>query len=59
MSNFGKVNEIYAKYYGGELKPARSCVAVKTLPKNSKVEVEVIAIVPWYLLNIHLVCFSR
>ena len=38
---FGAVNEVYGKYFTG--KPARSCVAVKTLPKNVLCEVEVIA----------------
>ena len=32
MNDFGKFNAIYAKYFTS--KPARSCVAVKTLPKN-------------------------
>ena len=32
MDDFGAFNEIYGKYFTG--KPARSCVAVKTLPKN-------------------------
>lgn len=41
MADFGTFNEIYAKYFTG--KPARSCVAVKTLPKNVLCEVEVIA----------------
>lgn len=41
MSDFAAFNEVYAKYFTG--KPARSCVAVKTLPKGSLVEVEVIA----------------
>ncbi len=41
MDNFAKFNEIYGKYFSG--KPARSCVAVKTLPKNVLVEVDVIA----------------
>lgn len=41
MGDFAKFNEIYAKYFTG--KPARSCVAVKTLPKNVLCEVEVIA----------------
>ena len=41
MGDFGAFNEIYAKYFTG--KPARSCVAVKTLPKNVLCEVEVIA----------------
>lgn len=41
MGDFATFNEIYGKYFTG--KPARSCVAVKTLPKNVLVEVEVIA----------------
>lgn len=41
MNDFATFNEIYAKYFTG--KPARSCVAVKTLPKNVLCEVEVIA----------------
>lgn len=41
MGDFAAFNEIYAKYFTG--KPARSCVAVKTLPKNVLCEVEVIA----------------
>ena len=41
ISDFAKFNEIYAKYFTG--KPARSCVAVKDLPKGVLVEVEVIA----------------
>lgn len=41
MGNFAAFNEIYARYFTG--KPARSCVAVKTLPKNMLVEVELIA----------------
>ena len=41
MADFGAFNAVYEKYFTG--KPARSCVAVKTLPKGVKVEVEVIA----------------
>lgn len=41
MSDFAAFNEIYGKYFTS--KPARSCVAVKTLPKSVLVEVEVIA----------------
>ncbi len=41
MSDFGVFNEIYGQYFSG--KPARSCVAVKELPKGVLVEVEVIA----------------
>ncbi len=41
MSDFAAFNAVYGKYFTS--KPARSCVAVKTLPKNVLVEVEVIA----------------
>ncbi|MCH3971221.1 MAG: RidA family protein [Oscillospiraceae bacterium] len=41
MGDFAAFNEVYGKYFTG--KPARSCVAVKSLPKNVLVEVEVIA----------------
>ena len=41
MADFGAFNEVYGKYFTE--KPARSCVAVKTLPKNVLCEVEVIA----------------
>ena len=43
MGDFAAFNEVYARYFTE--KPARSCVAVKTLPKNVLCEVEVIAIV--------------
>ena len=41
MNDFAAFNGVYGKYFTS--KPARSCVAVKTLPKNVLVEVEVIA----------------
>lgn len=41
MGDFAAFNEVYGKYFTS--KPARSCVAVKTLPKNVLCEVEVIA----------------
>lgn len=41
MNDFAPFNDIYGKYFTG--KPARSCVAVKELPKGVLVEVEVIA----------------
>ncbi|MBQ1340170.1 MAG: RidA family protein [Ruminococcus sp.] len=41
MNDFAAFNEIYGKYFTSL--PARSCVAVKTLPKNVLAEVEVIA----------------
>ena len=41
MGDFAAFNQVYAKYFTEN--PARSCVAVKTLPKNVLCEVEVIA----------------
>ena len=41
MNDFAAFNAVYAKYF--TTCPARSCVAVKTLPKGALVEVEVIA----------------
>ncbi len=41
MADFAAFNAVYGRYFSQ--KPARSCVAVKTLPKNVLVEVEVIA----------------
>ena len=41
MGDFAAFNEVYGKYFSS--KPARSCVAVKQLPKNVLVEVEAIA----------------
>ena len=43
MGDFAAFNKVYAKYFTS--KPARSCVAVKTLPKNALCEIEVIAAV--------------
>lgn len=44
MNDFAAVNEIYAEAFGSH-KPARSTVAVKTLPKNALVEIDAIALV--------------
>lgn len=41
MGDFGAMNEVYASQFEGAF-PARSAVAVKTLPKNGLVEIEVI-----------------
>jgi 2-iminobutanoate/2-iminopropanoate deaminase len=41
MNDFAAFNAVYATYFTG--KPARSCVAVKTLPKNVLVEIDTIA----------------
>lgn len=43
MADFAAFNEVYANYFVGE--PARSCVAVKALPKDVLCEVEVVALV--------------
>ena len=45
MANFAAMNEIYAEFFSVPY-PARSAVAVKTLPKNALVEVECIAVRP-------------
>jgi 2-iminobutanoate/2-iminopropanoate deaminase len=41
MEDFAAFNEVYAKHFPG--KPARSCVAVKTLPRNVLCEIEAVA----------------
>ncbi len=43
MGDFGAFNEVYAQYFTGN--PARSCVAVKDLPKGVLCEVEAVAVV--------------
>jgi len=55
MGDFEKVNAIYAHYFGLH-KPVRSTVAVRTLPKNAKVEIDCIALAGadynyWYYLT--------
>jgi 2-iminobutanoate/2-iminopropanoate deaminase len=42
MGDFAAMNEVYAQYFGDH-RPARSTVAVKTLPKNALVEIDVVA----------------
>lgn len=43
MNDFAAVNEVYNEYLG-DVKPARACVEVARLPKDVKVEIEVIAV---------------
>ena len=43
MNDFAAVNEVYAEYLG-DVKPARACVEVARLPKDVKVEIEVVAV---------------
>ncbi len=44
MNDFGTVNGVYAKYFGGDHAPARACVEVARLPKDVDVEIECIAV---------------
>ncbi len=44
MADFGQVNEVYGSYFNNETAPARETIAVKTLPKNVRVEISMIAI---------------
>ncbi|MBN08942.1 MAG: reactive intermediate/imine deaminase [Flavobacteriaceae bacterium] len=43
MDDFSKVNSIYEEYFNNENAPARETVAVKTLPKNVRLEISMIA----------------
>lgn len=43
MSYFGPMNEVYGQYFNGGIYPARAAFAVKELPKQAKVEIEVVA----------------
>lgn len=43
MDDFVAINEVYAEYLG-DVKPARACVEVARLPKDVKVEIEIIAV---------------
>ena len=44
MENFGKVNNVYGTYFDTDTAPARETVAVKTLPKNVRIEISMIAV---------------
>ncbi|KAH7143633.1 Endoribonuclease L-PSP/chorismate mutase-like protein [Dactylonectria macrodidyma] len=48
MGDFAKMNEVYQTYWG-DVKPARTCVAVKTLPANTDIEIKCMGVVskPW------------
>ncbi|MCC8357501.1 MAG: Rid family detoxifying hydrolase [Oscillospiraceae bacterium] len=45
MEDFAKVNEVYARYFNGEVQPARSCVQAAKLPKDMPLEIEAIGVV--------------
>ncbi|QPC80001.1 hypothetical protein HYE68_010753 [Fusarium pseudograminearum] len=44
MKYYAKMNEVYAEYWG-DLKPARTCVAVKSLPMNANIEIKCVGVV--------------
>lgn len=46
MNDFAAMNEVYAKHFGDTDAPARACVEVARLPKDVRVEIECIAMVP-------------
>lgn len=46
MDDFAKVNAIYSQYFDEETAPARACVEVARLPKDVKVEIDCIAVLP-------------
>ena len=45
MNDFAKVNDIYKRYFKSDY-PARTCIAVKELPKGAKVEIEAVLFKP-------------
>lgn len=45
MNDFAAVNEVYTRYFDGEVQPARSCVEVARLPKDMPLEIEAIGVV--------------
>ena len=44
MNNFGKINDVYSRYFNSENAPARETVEVACLPKNVNVEISAIAV---------------
>ncbi|AVR46400.1 reactive intermediate/imine deaminase [Christiangramia fulva] len=46
MNNFGKINEVYGRYFDAETAPARETVEVANLPKFVNVEISAIAVKP-------------
>jgi 2-iminobutanoate/2-iminopropanoate deaminase len=46
MNDFAAVNGVYAKYFEESTAPARACVQVSRLPKDVRVEIECIAVLP-------------
>lgn len=46
MNDFAAMNAVYAKYFEEATAPARACVQVSRLPKDVRVEIECIAVLP-------------
>ena len=46
MNEFGAMNEIYKTYFVGPTPPARSTIQVARLPKDARVEIEVVSVIP-------------
>jgi len=46
MNDFGAMNTVYARYFAEETAPARACVEVARLPKDVRVEIDCIAVIP-------------
>lgn len=46
MNDFAAMNAVYAQAFGDESAPARACVEVSRLPKDVRVEIECIAVIP-------------
>lgn len=44
MDNFGKINDVYGRFFNNDTAPVRETVAVKTLPKNVRIEISMIAV---------------
>jgi len=44
MSDFARMNEVYARYFTGEKLPSRSAIGVASLPKGALVEIEAVAL---------------
>lgn len=46
--DFESMNLVYGQFFSGEHRPPRTCVGLNRLPRNSRIEIEVEAIQPWW-----------